>query len=91
MLFLYFLAGHAQYSHSGIKTSAFHAQDLGCTARPGDLPSRSLEHVANVPSLNFFQRGEVGKGVIYFFLHFGRQFRDSSLDEAKGGLIESRL
>ena len=83
--------GNAQRAHSGIEAGAFHAQDFGGIGRPGDLSARSLEHVANVPSLNFFQRGEVGKGVIYFFLQLGRQFRDSSLDEAKGGLIESRL
>ena len=69
----HFLTGHAQYSHSGIKAGAFHAQDFGCTARPGDFPSRSLEHVANVPSLHFLQRGEVGKGVICLSLHFSGQ------------------
>ena len=28
----HFLTGHAQYSHSGIKAGAFHAQDLGSTS-----------------------------------------------------------
>jgi hypothetical protein len=72
---VHFLMRHTQYSHPGIKAGAFHAQDLGWTARPVDLPFRLLEHVANVPSLHFFQRGEVGEEVIWLSLYISGQVK----------------
>ena len=69
------LACHAQRAHSGVEAGAFHAQDLCCTTRPGNPAARSLEHVANVASLNFFQGRRIGKGVILFSLHLSRQVK----------------
>jgi hypothetical protein len=69
------LSGYTQYSHPGIKAGTFHAQDLGWTARPGNPAARFLEHVANVPSLHFFQRGEVGEEVIWLPLYISGQVK----------------
>jgi hypothetical protein len=84
---LWLLSGHAQGSHSGIKAGAFHAQDLGCTARARNPAARSVEHFADVPSLCFLQGWGIGKGVIFFSLHFCREFRDSNLGEPDGRSI----